>query len=537
MVSAIQSYKLINLVIIAAVIVSGCSGLFPTMAPEKTPLPSSEENQATVTSAPISWTLTPDYVPTSLPQTPTPTSPAKPADLPNPQYTLNASLDYAHHHLTVEEQVNYINRAAEPLSELLLMVDPAYHAGVFHLTDLSWGNGKTEPDASWDGAILHLPLSDALEPGEHETLSLSYELDLPSPQPTPTTRPVPFGYTARQTNLVDWYPFIPPYEAGKGWLAHPAGYFGEHLVYEEADFEVNIQIVDQRSDLTVAASSEPQSDSGEQSTDSIEQSDSTNQSDSAPKGAENWLHYRLENARNFVWSVSHEYQVEKETVDGVTVYGYSFSFDAAAGKAALHTTAQALALYNQLFGPYPRNSLSVVEADFLDGMEYEGLYFLSDGFYNLYQGQPGEYLVAIAAHETAHQWWYALVGNDQALEPWLDEALSTYSERLFYENIYPDFLDWWWAYRIQYYEPKGWVNSSIYNSDGYRAYRDAVYLNGALFLEDLRKQIGETVFLAFLKDYAHQEAHQIATSQDFFTILKQHTQEDIQPLLNQYFKP
>lgn len=524
-----HSYKLISLVILATLVISGCSGLFPASLAVKTTL-TPEENQVDVTSVPVSRTQTPDFSPTSLPQPPTPTATDTPADLPNPQYTLNASLDYARHHLTVEEKIDYINRSTEPLSELLLMVDPAYYAGVFHLTSLNWGNGKTETDASWDGAILHLPLDNALQPGEHETLSLSYDLDLPSPQPSPTTRPVPFGYTARQTNLVDWYPFIPPYEAGKGWLAHPAGYFGEHLVYEEADFEVNIQILDQRSDLTVAASTEPQSDSAKQS-------DSTNQSDSTPKDNSNWIHYRLKNARNFVWSVSHEYQVEKETVDGVTIYGYAFPFDSAAGKAALHTTAQALALYNQLFGPYPRKSLSVVEADFLDGMEYEGLYFLSDGFYNLYQGQPGEYLIAIAAHETAHQWWYALVGNDQALEPWLDEALSTYSERLFYENIYPDSLDWWWSYRIQYYEPKGWVNSSIYNSEGYRAYRDAVYLNGALFLEDLRKQIGDTVFLDFLKDYAHQEAHKIATAQDFFKILKQHTQQDIQPLLNQYFKP
>jgi aminopeptidase N len=96
-------------------------------------------------------------------------------------------------------------------------------------------------------------------------------------------------------------------------------------------------------------------------------------------------------------------------------------------------------------------------------------------------------------------------------------------------------LDWWWAYRINYYDPKGWVDGSIYNPDGYRAYRDAVYLNGALFLEDLRKQIGDTVFMAFLKDYARQEAHRIATTQDFFSILKEHTQEDIQPLVKQYF--
>jgi hypothetical protein len=33
-----------------------------------------------------------------------------------------------------------------------------------------------------------------------------------------------------------------------------------------------------------------------------------------------------------------------------------------------------------------------------------------------------------AAHETAHQWFYSLVGNDQARDPWLDEGLATWAE-------------------------------------------------------------------------------------------------------------
>ena len=40
-------------------------------------------------------------------------------------------------------------------------------------------------------------------------------------------------------------------------------------------------------------------------------------------------------------------------------------------------------------------------------MEYDGLFFLSNGFYNLYDGTSSSYLVTLAAHETAHQWWFA----------------------------------------------------------------------------------------------------------------------------------
>ena len=31
-------------------------------------------------------------------------------------------------------------------------------------------------------------------------------------------------------------------------------------------------------------------------------------------------------------------------------------------------------------------------------------------------------------HETAHQWFYSLVGNDQARDPWIDEGLATWAE-------------------------------------------------------------------------------------------------------------
>jgi hypothetical protein len=34
------------------------------------------------------------------------------------------------------------------------------------------------------------------------------------------------------------------------------------------------------------------------------------------------------------------------------------------------------------------------------------------------------------AHETAHQWFYSLVGNDQARDPWLDEGLATWAQTL-----------------------------------------------------------------------------------------------------------
>jgi len=330
-----------------------------------------------------------------------------------------------------------------------------------------------------------------------------------------TTRPVPFGYSARQTNLVDWYPMIAPYKAGVGWLAHPPSFYGEHQVYEASNYAITLRILDETAGIVVAASS-------------------------PDLGDETAHRYQMNTARSFAFSFSPDYQVLTRQVGTVAISSYFFPFHAVAGEKALQVTAESVELFNRLFGAYERPSLTVVEADFLDGMEYDGLYFLSNGFYNLYQGTPGEYLVAIAAHETAHQWWYGQVGNDQALEPWLDEALCTYSELLFYEALYPEAVDWWWNYRVDYYAPSGYINISIYNPDGsatpYLTYKNSVYLNGAHFFADLRKQIGDDAFFAFLYDYAIKLRKQITDAEHFFSILSQHSSNDISGLLQIYFK-
>ena len=447
--------------------------------------------------------------------TPAPTRTPTPPPEQRTRYTLSAVLDYWGHLLTVEQQIEYTNNSPDELTELVLMVEPLYFSGVFNLTSLSWLDGQAITPTV-EGQTLHLPLPAPLQPGERIGISLAYQLRLPSPVPDPGIRPIPFGYTDRQTNLVDWYPFIPPYLPGQGWLVNPASYYGEHLAYEIADFDVRIRLEASGTPLTIAASS-------------------------VATQKDEWYVYQHKAARNFAWSVSHQYEMQTVQAGDVTVTSYYFPIHLKGGEAALQTTAQAVELYSRLFGPYPHRTLSVVEADFLDGMEYDGLYFLSNGFYNLYTGTPGEYLIAIAAHETAHQWFYGLVGNDQANEPWLDEALCTYSERLYYENFHPEALDWWWAYRINYYNPQGWVDTNIYNPQGvaqaYSAYRSAVYFNGAVFLEELRQTIGDSTFLPFVKEYVRTNTQKLVTGQSFFSLLAQATSIDVTPILEKYFSP
>ena len=458
----------------------------PTLPPSETPIPTLTE-----TSAP------------ALSLDPAPTSAPAPAILSHPFYTLYATVDYDSHHVAVDQSITYPNQTGVPLNELVLAVEPMLYSNTFYLSALSVDGAPV--NYTLESQRLTVPLSTPLPAGRQVTLVLQYDLNLPVKQRTNT-----FGWLAYQTNLTDWYPFIVPYDASAGWLLHDFMPWGEHLVYDSSDFEVNLRFADPTSAPIVAAPALAESN-GE------------------------WTRYRLNGARTFALSMSRDFLVSESAVGSVVVRSYYFAGNESAGVKMMSVGTQAVGLFESIFAPYPYPALNVVELEYNDGQEYDGLCFLSDNFYDAYDGGSKNNLVTIGVHEMAHNWWFGLVGDDQALEPWLDEAMSLYSERIFYEYTNPGLVDWWWQFRVNYFGPNGWVDTTIYEATSFRDYTNAVYLNGATFLEDLRVLIGDDAFYKFIKDYAAQMSHRRASANDFFTILRQHTSVDISNLIAAYF--
>ena len=447
-----------------------------------------------------------------------------------PLYVIDASMDYETKLVDVTQEITYPNPSADSLSSIVLAVEPNLLENVFHLASVSADGQKIET-FTLAGQRLEVTLPSALAPGATLKLALAYSLTLPIiEQGDPNVvRPRIFGVAERQVNLVDWYPFIVPYKPdgvvpsersaagttpaalpGTGWVLHKPWYYGEHLVYDKADFDVTLHFKSSK-DLPVVAASAP--------------------AEPVSDGAR----YRLDNARDFSFSMGRQLKVISRQIEGgVTVYSYYLGdWNKPAAQAVLDATVKAVQTYSALFGPYPHKTLSAVEGDFADGMEFDGLYFLTA--YNLYDQTEKNLMTTIAVHETAHQWWFGRVANDQAQEPWLDETLATYCERLFYEKNYPADVNWWWDFRINQYKPIGSVDTILYNGGGFRPYTNAVYFVGAYFLNALRKQIGDDAFFAFLKDYSAQMDGKIAAADDFFRILRTHTDQDISGLVGKYF--
>jgi hypothetical protein len=460
--------------------------------------------------------------PTEVPPTLTPeaaTQPAEPTatatDVPAPErasYTMDVVLDYAAKSASVDETIVYPNHSGQLLGSLVLAVEPNLWEGCFTLNTLSV-DAEALSNFTLSGQQLSVPLANAIEPERTITLQLQYTLALPEIEPTNPnlSRPRIFGYSARQINLTNWYPFVVPRIGGE-WVLHDPWYYGEHLVYDAADYTVSLRSADPAVAPVIAASGAP-TENGE------------------------WTTYSLTAGRTFAISASSEFLTASTQVGDVTVTSYYLqNIYQGAGEAALQASAEALQVFAQRYGPYPHKSLAVVMGDFNDGMEFSAFFFLSRDFYNLYDGTRRSYLVFVAAHETSHQWWFEQVANDQAMQPWLDEALACYSELVFYEGVDPSLVSWWWTYRVDYYQPQGWVDIPVYAGNGFRPYTNAVYFRGAHFLDDLRGRIGDDAFFAFLQDYLRQENGKITTGADFFRILSQHTTVDYADIVRQYFQ-
>ena len=447
---------------------------------------------------------------TSLPAATPTESPPTPAPIPaRPAYSLITAFDYDRHFLSVDETILYPNYTGERLDALTLAIAANLWPNCFRLESIIV-DGTPVTDFALDGHRLDIPLPTPLEPETVSQLKLRYSLSLPYADQVHGLRARIFGYGDLQTNLTNWYPFVVPFIDGE-WAIHEPWSHGEYLVYPLADFVVDLKFTHPVNAPVVAASGAPESN-GE------------------------YTRYTLTEGRAFALSASRDFEVASLKVGDVKVSSYFFPIYKRAGEGALIASKQAIAVFSQRFGPYPHKTLSLVVADFMDSMEYSALYFNSRYFYDQFDGSPQNYLTFVSVHETAHQWWFEQVANDQALEPWLDESLATYSEEIFYEKKYPDLVPWWWSYRIDFFKPSGYIDIPVYQGQNDETYKHIVYFNGAHFLRNLRARIGDEAFYAFLKDYFNQNKGKIATRDDFFRILDVHADVDYSDILREYFR-
>lgn len=428
------------------------------------------------------------------------------AGQPTAQHTVIADIDYAAHRVDVLQRVRYINRGNESLPQIVFNVEPNRIAGAFMLQSVEFSEGLPVPAYELTGRRLMVDLNEPLTPGCALELRLHFQLVVPPVGQGVNGYSGYFGYTARQFNLGHWLPTLATRSSG-AWVTHDVVAIGEQIVTEIADWEIALTVSNTPDNLVIAAPGVVTEVDG------------------------NTRRFTHASAREFSLSMGDQFNVARQMINGVTVELYSFddaivqtehgTVDSAAH--ALDTAAQSLAMFADLFGEYPYGRFIVVQGDFPDGMELSALVFVGGAWFRSYIGDPAGYLTIITAHEVAHQWWYARVGSDQANTPWLDEALATYSEFIYFEEYYPELKDWWWQFRVESFAPPDFtgatVDSSVYQFSSIREYINAVYLRGARMLDALRRDLGTDAFFDWLRRYAAAGAGRVVTPDLFWSLL------------------
>ncbi|MCL2751295.1 MAG: M1 family metallopeptidase, partial [Firmicutes bacterium] len=335
-------------------------------------------------------------------------------------YTLEAEYSALKNTLAVSETVDYINNYETPLKYLCFhLYGNAYRADaavrpIGPMTEAkaypngeSWGgltvtsiklNGKTAPILieGTDKNILRVNFNTPLYPTARYRIDITYRLVLANALHR-------LGYNGSTVNFGNWYPVACVYENGK-FRTDPYYSYGDPFYSECANYDVTVTAAEK---YTAAASAAPVSE--------------------MIKDGKRVCRYSARAVRDFAFVLSDKFQTVSAAADKTLVtYYYYRDADPAASLAA---ATDAVKLFNELFGTYPYADYAVVQAGFNHGgMEYPGLVYISDTL-------TRERHIETIVHETAHQWWYGLVGNDQVSHAWMDEGLTDYSTSLFYEKM------------------------------------------------------------------------------------------------------
>ena len=219
-----------------------------------------------------------------------------------------------------------------------------------------------------------------------------------------------------------------------------------------------------------------------------------------------WTEHRFEAraVRNIAVSVG-RFDVRTTEVDGVRIrVGMPPGRTRVEGQEWLETHTEYLGRLEELLGPYPYEDLWVtVTPTRMSGIESPTALFYGD--------VGGRRVEGLVAHELAHQWAYALVGNNQARHPWVDEAIATFAQAVvtdtrddFALEEVDDDVAGYLGYPMEYWADQG--------DFGY--YYEGVYEQGAAVLLAAREAAGEEEFDSALRAYLRQNAHRVSDPDD-----------------------
>jgi hypothetical protein len=411
--------------------------------------------------------------------------------------------------LTGREFVHYTNRQSFALNDLYLMLWP--NGGDQYLSQMTMTNVRVNGQALTpilENANLaaRLPLTAPLAPGA--SVDISADFSVAARDGLATNGEARFGLTNGVLFAPTFYPLIPRIVDGH-WQTISAPPGGDTT---NSDTALYAWQVTAPADLAIVGSG---------TTVGTVKSPIT-QTQSIFTGP----------MRDLALAVG-PLKVTRRQVGDITLNAWTLASHANLASRILDYTAAQVQNLQSEVGDYPFSELDVVEVPGgFAGIEYPGEVFI---------GVVGDsnFLERVVVHETGHQWFYSLIGDDQLLQPWLDEAAASYTEVLYEEKAHgaqaaqsalQEFKD-----ELRYSHTKSPDIPIGLPVSGYASQNDygvLVYAKGALFFDTLRHTLGDATFFAFLKAYYAKYRYGFVSSADFEAAAEQTCSCDLKKLFD-----
>jgi Peptidase family M1 domain len=368
-------------------------------------------------------------------------------------------------------------------------------------------------------SVMGIPLATPLLPGDSVDIGLGFTLVMTKNLDTSYGR---FGYVSGVVSATAWYPTLSVYSPSEGWWQETPSPSGDPGYSESGLYKVCLNTP---ADQVVAASGTIVSTNTE-ADGTVTHCDITGP------------------MRDHAFQASSRYTIATETVEGTRVnivyYNDMTKLEMAGTENAKKYAADSVRAFNQTFGHYPYAEMDIVQNPTPSGVEFPGLVQISQSAWR----NDTDYLEIVIAHEIGHQWFYALIGNNQVRHPWLDESLTSYTEFVYMRYVYPESE----SERAKDYVDDAQQNYSAYTALGQPslpldlpvrrfagiAYGAIVYTKGPLFYVELERQLGREVVYKALAAYFQQYKYEIVTSPDVENALEKATGSDLTALFDEW---
>ncbi|WP_455382629.1 M1 family metallopeptidase [Salinispira pacifica] len=412
-----------------------------------------------------------------------------------PIYHLTLAVSNDISSLDGELDVRWVNRLAQAQTGVDFVLYPNLIPGSMTVTEVRADASVRPVQTANDGTLLQVSLPKPLLPGQETIIRLSFHTAIPTGDQVGFGG---FGYSDGLLSLGYEYPVIP--EKGR-WIDGKPPKWGD-LTANPAAFYI--------CDLTYP-------------TGLVLSAPGTELHRSREEGRDHVL-IAYGPARDLFLALGKSLQERSASSGDTVIRSFARVEDEAQSEAVIRAAGRSVADFNRRFGTYPYRSLTFVQAR-LDafGLEFPGMIVLTPWLY----GDPdsreggvrlGTLLEATVAHETGHQWFYGLVGNNQLEEPWIDESLAQLATWYYYldnygqssaDAIFDSFRARWRRIGnadipigrpVREYTP--------------REYSAIIYGRGPIFLDALRKTIGDSRFESLLREIVRRYSFRVVSGAD-----------------------